>query len=219
MFTGRYQCSINRDAIMVTLLIAELTCAAPRACAGIISIGFDGFSTSGQFTGSQVEDGFNYSPFGSGGLFADVSIGNPAPEMEALAALGGGILRIVSVTPGQPFLFRGMDIAERDFQRLLRTITVEGFLNGMSVASEIFDPLLPPVGSAFGSYLTVFPVAGLQFATVDELRVSLPGESSNQVFFLTRVDNIRLEAIPEPSTFVLMGVGVAVLGFTRRRSL
>ncbi len=130
-------------SIAVTVMMTILCLSVAPALAAPVTIEFEGITTQNPFTGPLTEDGFIYDLFpGSGGLFGDLNDGDPGPAIEGTSAVGGGILRIVSATMGEQYNFLGLDLAEEDSGNLsTNEITVEGFLNNVSVGVEMFTPL------------------------------------------------------------------------------
>lgn len=64
-----------------------------------------------------------------------------------------------------------------------------------------------------GSLAKTIPNEGLPLRSYDVVRIG-SGLSSGQP---SAVDNVKVEFVPEPSTALLLGVGVAVMGFRGRR--
>ena len=207
-----FQKKLTKACAFAALLFSAL----PSASANVVTIGFDGIAASTELTTPYTEEGFVSS---GDNVYADINQGNPAPEVQGIAALGGGILRIASVMAGQTFHFLGMDIAHRDFQGNTHDVIVEGFLDSALVASETFTTLAN-VGGALSPYSTITPTAGfLLNAVIDELRITLPGLSSADQFWYTRADNIQLSRIPEPVTLALFGLGMAGIFAARDKKL
>jgi len=210
----------THGSILLSLILVVSFGITP-AFATPVTIGFDG--ANGPFTGPADEDGFTYSLF-SGDLFRWIVAGNPPPEMEAtVVANGEGILKIVSSTLNEAFNWLGFDIAEWDSNNLDQNpIIVEGFLNGISVGSELFTP---DQAAGQGPYSTKTAAGSLLGTTIDELRITLLADSTNSGFFFQRTDNIVLDKmitppnqpIPEPGTIFLISSGLAGLAAWRYR--
>jgi len=212
--------------VLATVLIVLVGGSTARSA--LVTIGFDEVpSTPGIFTGPVTEKGFVYSSVGNAyGLFSSPYYGNPGPEMEATALLpdyyvdDAGVLQLVGLTPGQPFQFLGMDIAQREGNpSATHTIRVEGFFQGSLLGTEDFITPRSDQGSTNSPYITVTPIGPLSDTVIDRLLIHLPGKSnaSESVYFYTRLDNIQLNVIPAPGALSLTLCGLFALTMKRRR--
>ncbi len=209
------------------LCAVVVSAGAGAAWATPVTIEFEG-AALGNFVGPAVEDGFSYSLLaGSGGLFvSSAPQGNPGQVMDGNADVdGGGVLRVVSTTGGELFNFLGMDLAEFDDLVIAgnNDITIEGFLLGASVGTEVFSPVQSPGG--VGPYSTVVAGGALLGANIDELRFTLPAVDTPSGSALARLDNVVLDkmvvvsdaGVPEPVTGGLGVMGLGALGAATRR--
>jgi hypothetical protein len=143
-----------------------------------------------------VEGAFRYSTF-SGGLFRDTEGNGDLFDMEGCSTCGGGVLDIVNVTDDL-FTFLGADIA---FQfSSAHDVTFAGYRLGNLIATDVFTTL------DNSSYSTVNSVK-LAGVAIDELRITLDAALE----FATAIDNVRVQAVPEPATLALIGSGLLIV--------
>lgn len=203
-------------------LMAVLVLGLAPASASISIIEFEGATISpSAFLGPFTENGFIYSQF-SGSIQGNTA-DNPGTEIRGASpfpASNGGVLKVVSATPGAQFSFVRLDIAEvfllfgsnGDI-----SITVEGFLNSVSVGSEIYAPLSTQV------YSTANAAGPLLGTSIDELRVTIPVLKTSSFFpriTAGRIDNLVLEtaAVPEPASLIVWSLlGLTFTGLRQRR--
>jgi hypothetical protein len=182
---------------LIILLFALLWCAAP-ARAAVITFDSVAVGENGEFTleirVSDVDDLFT---FGFDLVF------NPA-IIQPVAVAEGSFLSS-GLTPGGEIFFFGGD-----------TSTL-GLLS--SVSGSLFNQALGASGSGILATITfqslVAGNAGLEFANVFFFDSAFPQGNLIPVDLLPGV--VTVGAVPEPSTLLLVGLGLAALTRSRRR--
>ena len=211
VLTGSAQC--------FTAVAAMLVASALALPALANTITFD-TANLGAFAGPVTEDGFTYSKL-SGGLLVN-QLGNPGRDLEGLATVGGGVVKIVSATGGD-FNFNALDFSAFDLSGSgSQTLRVEGFLGGSSVGADqytlantkIFNPKYDNWTTEAASAL-----AGKSISELDiTLKASIAGSGS---LFNENIDNLmltpELAEIPEPSSLTILAVAVVAASSIRLR--
>ena len=202
------------------LLTGAIALAFGAADAGAAIITFNNAplsTTATGYTGSTTEAGFTYSLL-SGALFV-TNNGNGGHDMEGnYGTDGGGILNIVSSTPGGLFRFNSLDLGLVLAPGLAGTTDfhVEGFKNGVSQGTDAFS-----LTGQTGYHWTAESANNLAGLSLDQLKVFLSAGTVSGLYHYSAVDNINLSNVasnvPEPGTVALMAAGIAGLGSFRRR--
>jgi hypothetical protein len=192
--------------------ITVLALAGP-AFANPVTIGFDGAT---DLSAPVTESGFVYSVDSGDLILAGGAVGG----FKTLTG-GGGVLEVVSATPGEMFDYVGVDFGVSSSTtgsgRTL-TLSVEGLLGGSTVATDSYTLPVDPASTQTEN------AANLAGIPVDELLIDLPVNNTLfGGFDLSSIDNLRLNTlsapvdVPEPGTLALLGSGLVGLAFLRRR--
>lgn len=161
----------------------------------------------------QFQDGFTFSFNANGwGIFTDSFVGGGAPYTHngttRLVLSGGGPGQVtMTQTSGDPFSLFGLDAASM-FPEFSGNINVIGNLAGGGTVSQtlsIDDTFDPYTLAGFVGLSSVVFQEGVSAAFRQAAGLSL--------------DNLQFAAaaIPEPASLALLGIGLAGLGFSRRK--
>jgi len=188
------------------MALALLAAVLPGTAAAD-TITFSAAAPDALFLGPTVEGDFSYELF-SGGLYIDGSNGNPGAEIEGGTAAAGGTLKIVrdDVVDGL-FTFDQADVQQFNFGAV--SVVLEGYMGG---ALQGTDSL---VSSSVSLVHTTLAGSNLNGVPIDELRVIL--NATNAPFAWEGIDNIVVSSVPEPSSIVLLGGGLGLVGLHSRR--
>src|SRR5262249_28378568 len=119
-------------AAAVALMIAPWSGASAT-----VTIGFEAASPQGPgYTGPNTENGYTYST-DSGNLYLN-TFGNPGQDIEAQLGTAGGVLKVVSATPGAQLFYAGVDFSVFAAPGNSATITVTGLLGGSVVGVDTY---------------------------------------------------------------------------------
>jgi PEP-CTERM motif len=187
-----------------TLALSLVTSIVPASAA---TITFNGLTTPSHVT-TYAEAGFTVSAT-SGDWQALTGFGNPAPSLYFLRETPEPtIMATITITAGgSPFTFASAD--------LYSSITpipyvFSGFLKTTAVFTESGT-----VPNTFGQFATVLsnPPRSIDTLVITLSNPATPCCGGNPV----GVDNIVVNAVPEPATLLLFGVGTAAAWVRRSR--
>jgi PEP-CTERM motif len=210
VLTGNTQCFTAVAAIAAAIALSSPALAN--------KITFETASL-GVFTGPVTEDGFTYSKL-SGGLVV-AQFGNPGKDLEGLATVGGGVLKIV-LAGGGAFNFSALDFSAFDFSGTgSQTLKVEGFFGGSFVGADQYTLANTKVFDPKYDNWTTEAASVLAGKSLTELDVTLNASIANSgSLFSENIDNVVLTpvlaVVPEPSSLALLGVAVMGASFVRR---
>jgi hypothetical protein len=149
---------------------------------------------NGDLFSVYTESGFTVTPVG-GRWSKAFFFGNPVPDIFCDACAPG----IVAVTSDSgPFMFESVDVGNPGNDPV--NFSIEGFLNGILQFSQAGTLTSPDIFQTFSS--------DRPNVVIDSLTISLTGSDYN-------IDNIVVDAVPEPGTMVLALAGIATAPFFR----
>lgn len=163
---------------------------------------FDFDSSTPTYVGGAVQTGSNSigaQPIGSTGNYytvGPVGASNSGPGVIDLSAFGG--LTTLSLLWGSVDTYN--------------TLTFLGFDGSTVIGSYVGGDI---IGSDFGSQVLPGsnPLVTFNFTGTDQAVGFLKMESTSQAF---EIDNIAVQAVPEPGTWLLMLLGFAAVGASMR---
>ena len=187
-------------------LVAFLAFAAMQAAAVVLTFDTLGGANATPFGGHTEAGGFEVATT-AGDLCVGTLFGNPVPNLFG-GAVCGSASGMIAVSHGVAlFSFAGVDLAANSGDAAYTFI-------GMKLGATVFSQAGVVTGR-FGPF-GFDTVPNVDASLIDFLRISLTGSGTSY-----NIDNIdvTLAAVPEPSTYALLALGIAAVGtVVRRRS-
>jgi hypothetical protein len=198
---------MKKQIFGLTLSLALMSLATTLTAQTVVT--FDGTTTSWTtWTGPDTESGFTIASDSyvnkqfraglwdyNGTAFADIA--DPSGGFFGVTNASGGAFSFISAAFGSP-------------NTVSETVTVQGFLNGSQVASQVYT-----IGAGTGGTATWIDVSlPSSFDDVNYVKMTVSNNGYEIGF-----DNLTFDApVPEPTTLALAGLGgLSLLLFRHRR--
>jgi PEP-CTERM motif-containing protein len=208
-------------------LVAALALAGPSvARAGVVD--FENYGTT-TFASSISSGGFTFAP-ATGTLFVirDVDVSGCSPSCASNGTNWMGSVRVggtpastqpvrMTESAGSAFLLLGFDMSELFTDNATTTLRV--VFNPIVGSSFSFDFSLDGVNDSIGGsadfQTVVLPAlwATTPLSSVDFTGLTATGGSGD-----VSLDNLQAQAIPEPTTLALLGLGLGAFRLKRKRT-
>ena len=238
----RNTCTLK--TLLASSLLCSLTFLAPAVQAAVID--FDGLDNDLIFSGASfAQHGLRLSGFdatgtpgalvgaiidGSDSGFCsglDCPVGNPG---NYYAGLNDGILGVQALHAGGTFKVQGFDASfignGGGYADLAGRLVVQGFYGNGQSLSQTFDLAGPGAAGfsfqqySFNSAMSALSFSGLQvFALACDDNGACGAFGNNQGQFAFDNLNLTVSAVPEPSTYAMLLLGLAsIAALSRRRA-
>ena len=184
--------------------VASLAFAATQAMAVVLTFDTLPGANGDPFGGHTEAEGFEVATV-AGDLCVGTFFGNPVPSLFGGTACGSASGTIEVSHGGGLFSFAAVDLAANNG-------AADYSFVGMKLGAMVFSQG-GVVAGRFGPY-GFDTVLNVDASLIDFLLISLTGFGTSY-----NIDNIDVTraAIPEPSTYALLALGVAALGIAARR--